>query len=123
MFGPVASDPTVSRLIDTLATNADTALAALDSARARVRAKTWELTGEHDPDHGIDTDHPLIVDLDATLLDAHSEKQHAAPTFKRGYGFQCAMSLGSAANRLSGPHSGLKAQVRCIGDAQNHGNA
>ncbi len=30
---------------------------------------------------------PLIVDLDATLVGAHSEKEAAAPTFKRGYGF------------------------------------
>jgi hypothetical protein len=27
------------------------------------------------------------VDLDATLVTAHSEKEHAAPTFKRGFGF------------------------------------
>jgi hypothetical protein len=87
VFGLVASDPTVSRLIDTLAKNADTALAALDSARAHVRAKTWELAGAHAPDHGIDADHPLIVDLDATLITAHSDKQNAAPTFKRGFGF------------------------------------
>jgi hypothetical protein len=38
-------------------------------------------------DHGINTQHPLIIDLDATLLDAHSDKEHAAPTFKKGYGF------------------------------------
>jgi hypothetical protein len=87
LFGPVASDPTVSRLIDTLAKNADKALAALDRARAHVRARTWTLAGEHAPDHGIDADHPLIVDLDATLVTAHSDKEHAAPTFKRGYGF------------------------------------
>jgi hypothetical protein len=30
---------------------------------------------------------PLIIDLDATLVTAHSEKEHAAPTFKRGFGF------------------------------------
>ena len=29
----------------------------------------------------------MIIDLDATLVTAHSEKEHAAPTFKRGYGF------------------------------------
>ncbi|MCR3748807.1 hypothetical protein LX88_002777 [Lentzea californiensis] len=34
LVGPVASDPTVSRLIDSLATNEDTALAALGSAGA-----------------------------------------------------------------------------------------
>jgi hypothetical protein len=28
-----------------------------------------------------------VVDADATLVTAHSEKEHAAPTFKRGFGF------------------------------------
>jgi hypothetical protein len=87
LFGLVASDPTVSRLIDTLATDADKVLAALNSARAQVRARAWELAGEHAPDHGISPDHPVIVDLDATLITAHSDKENAAPTFKRGFGF------------------------------------
>lgn len=87
VFGLVASDPTVSRLINTLATDAPAALSAIDTARARVRASAWSLAGHHAPDHAADTDHPVIVDLDATLLDAHSDKQNAAPTFKRGYGF------------------------------------
>ncbi len=30
---------------------------------------------------------PLIIDLDATLVTAHSDKENAAPTFKRGFGF------------------------------------
>ena len=30
---------------------------------------------------------PLVIDIDATLVTAHSEKEHAAPTFKRGFGF------------------------------------
>ena len=29
---------------------------------------------------------PLIIDVDATLVTAHSEKQGAAPTFKKGFG-------------------------------------
>jgi hypothetical protein len=29
----------------------------------------------------------LVIDLDATLVTSHSEKEHAAPTFKRGFGF------------------------------------
>jgi hypothetical protein len=87
LFGLVASDPTVSRLIDTLARDADTALAAVNTTRAQVRATAWALAGEHAPDHDTTTDHPLIIDLDATLLDAHSDKENAAPTFKRGYGF------------------------------------
>jgi hypothetical protein len=48
----------------------------------------WGLAAEHAPDHGIDTTTPLVIDLDATLVSAHSEKEQAAATFKRGYGFQ-----------------------------------
>jgi hypothetical protein len=29
----------------------------------------------------------LVIDLDATLVTAHSDKEGAAPTFKKGYGF------------------------------------
>ena len=41
----------------------------------------------HGDRDGIDADRPLTVDLDATLVTAHSEKEQAAPTFKRGFGF------------------------------------
>jgi hypothetical protein len=87
VFGFLASDPTVSRLIDTLAQDVDPVLAAVNTARAHVRARTGELAGDHAPDHDINPDNPVTVDLDATLLDAHSDKENAAPTFKRGYGF------------------------------------
>ena len=87
VFGVVASDPTVSRLITTLAIDAPKALSAIAAARAQARRQAWALAGEHGPDHDIDAQHPLVIDLDATLLDAHSDKQHAAPTWKRGYGF------------------------------------
>jgi hypothetical protein len=87
VYGLVASDPTVSRTIDTLAGDTDRVLAAIDTARAAARAAAWRLAGEHAPDHRADAENPLIVDLDATLVTAHSDKQGAAPTFKRGYGF------------------------------------
>jgi hypothetical protein len=87
VFGPVASDPTVSRLIDTLAADAPVALAAIAAARADARATAWSLAGEHAPDHHTDASRPLVIDIDATLVTAHSEKESAAPTFKRGFGF------------------------------------
>jgi hypothetical protein len=87
VYGKVASDPTVSRTIDALAQDAPRALAAINAARAHARARVWGLAGEHAPDRAGDGEHPLIIDVDATLVTAHSEKQHAAPTFKRGYGF------------------------------------
>ena len=87
VFGRVASDPTVSRLVDQLAENAEAALAAIDKARATVRARVWRLAGNNAPDHQVSAEHPLVIDLDATLITAHSEKEQAAPTFKRGFGF------------------------------------
>jgi hypothetical protein len=86
VFGQVASDPTVSRLIDTLAADAPAALAAINTARAAVRARVWELAGTDAPDDGASAKDPLIIDLDATLITAHSEKELAAATFKRGFG-------------------------------------
>ena len=87
VFGPVASDPTVSRLIDRLAADAPKALAAIASARATARARVWELAGDRAPDHAADADSPIVIDLDATLVTAHSEKELAAPNYKRGFGF------------------------------------
>jgi hypothetical protein len=87
IYGLVASDPTVSRTIDALAADAPAALAAIDAARAAVRQRAWVAAGEHAPDRGIDARRPLVIDVDATLVTAHSEKEQAAPTFKRGFGF------------------------------------
>lgn len=87
VYGRVASDPTVSRTIDVLAADVDAALTAIDRARAAARTVVWGLAGENAPDHGTDADRPLIIDVDATLVGSHSEKEQARPTFKRGFGF------------------------------------
>jgi hypothetical protein len=87
VFGLVASDPTVSRLVDTLAADPERALSAIGTARAAARRTAWTAAGKHAPDHQTSTARPLIVDVDATLVTAHSEKEQAAPTFKKGYGF------------------------------------
>ncbi len=86
VFGSVASDPTVSRAVTALAADGPRALAAINTARAAARARAWALAGGSAPDHGVDADRPLVIDLDATLVTAHSDKEGAAPTFKRGYG-------------------------------------
>lgn len=48
---------------------------------------TCATAGDQASDHGMDAEHPLIIDLDATLVTAHSVKESAAPTYKRGFGF------------------------------------
>ena len=82
VYGPVASDPTISRTIAALAADAPAALKAIDTARAAARARAWELAGEHAPDHHADAKSPLVVDLDATLVTSHSDKENAAPTYQ-----------------------------------------
>jgi hypothetical protein len=86
VFGAVASDPTVSRAVATLAADAPQVLAAINTARAVARSRAWALAGADAPNHGTNAAHPLVVDLDATLVTAHSDKEGAAPTFKRGFG-------------------------------------
>jgi hypothetical protein len=84
LFGPVASDPVISRLVSRLAGDVPAALKAIGNARAAARERAWQLAGQSAPGAG---DGPLIVDIDATLVTAHSEKERAAPTWKKGFGF------------------------------------
>lgn len=82
VFGQVASDPTVSRLIDTLSAAGPKALTAIRAARGEVRQQVWRLAGREAPDAGG----TVTVDLDGVLVIAHSDKEDAAPTWKRTYG-------------------------------------
>jgi hypothetical protein len=82
VFGPVASDPTVSRLIDTLAAGGKRALAAIRTARAAVREHVWQVAGDAAPDAAGQ----VVVDLDGVLVIAHSDKQDAKPTWKKTFG-------------------------------------
>jgi hypothetical protein len=77
----VASDPTVPRLVDTLAAAGPTALAALRQARAGVRERVWNLAGQAAPD----ADGHVVVDIDGVLVLAHSEKEDAA-SWKKTFG-------------------------------------
>lgn len=79
LFGPVASDPTISRLIDTLAGDPG-GLEALRGARAHARAVVAGLRTGCDGQDPDAAEPEVLVDIDATLITAHSEKQDAAPT-------------------------------------------
>ncbi len=87
VYGRVASDPTISRTIDALAAGAPKVLAAIDRARASARSRAWALAGPDAPDHGADAKNPVVIDIDATLVTAHSDKEQASRTWKKGYGF------------------------------------
>jgi hypothetical protein len=84
LFGPVASDPVVSRLIARLAADGPRALKAIRAARAAARDRAWALAGDSAPggDGGL-----VTVDIDATIVTSCTEKDQAAPTWKKTFGF------------------------------------
>jgi hypothetical protein len=69
--------------VKTLAADGPAALAAIRAARAAARERAWALAGDAAPggDGG-----PVIIDLDATIVIAHSEKEQACPTWKKTFG-------------------------------------
>jgi Transposase DDE domain group 1 len=84
LFGPVASDPVVSRLVGRLASDAPRVLTAIRAARATARERAWALAGGNAPGAG---DGLVPLDVDATIVTACSEKEQAAPTWKKTFGF------------------------------------
>jgi hypothetical protein len=84
LFGPVASDPVVSRLISGLADGLPAALKAIRAARASARERAWSLAGPAAPGAGGGL---VPLDVDATIVTACSEKEQAAPTWKKTFGF------------------------------------
>jgi hypothetical protein len=75
LFGQVGSDPTVWRVLDSVHSEG---LRRIAAARAAARARVWA---------GGAAPAEIVIDIDGTLIDAHSEKQDATPTYKRGFGF------------------------------------
>ena len=87
LLGSVASAPTVWRTLAGLST---ARLGRIDAARARVRRRVWSLLPDGLPASRVaDTDlgDVVVLDVDATIVVAHSEKESAAPTFKGSFGF------------------------------------
>ena len=83
LAGPVASDPVISRLVTRLAADAPRALKAIRTARAGARQRAWDLAGDAAPGAAGGL---VTVDIDATIVTSCSEKEQAAPTWKKTYG-------------------------------------
>ncbi|WUY04945.1 IS1380 family transposase [Streptomyces anulatus] len=89
VFGPIASTPTAWRL---LAAVDERVLGRLRSARAQAREVAWPQASETRCGIPAATaggrEMPgLVLDIDATPITCHSEKDQAAPTCKGGFGF------------------------------------
>ena len=88
LFGPVASDATAWRLLAALD---DAALARVRAARAHAREVAWAQaaeTGRLPRSTVAGHDVPgLVLDVDATIVICHSDKEQASKTWKKTYGF------------------------------------
>jgi hypothetical protein len=75
LFGQVASQTTAHRVIRSID---EPLLDAIRAARAKARECAWEAGARPEE---------IVLDIDATLIIAHSEKQEAAGNYKGGFGF------------------------------------
>ena len=87
VLGPVASPPTVWRALNEVTPGR---LKKIQTARARARRHVWSQFPDGVPASrvaGTEIDDLIVLDTDATIVISHSEKENAAPTFKRTFGF------------------------------------
>jgi hypothetical protein len=114
LFGAVPSDSTTRRMLAGLD---EAMLARIAKARAKARRRVWQLL------HLRPGGFPwltvagkrlrgwIVIDIDATIITSASDKSGAAVTFKKTYGFQCAMrrsgvspaELGGTRKEVPGP--------------------
>jgi DDE family transposase len=131
LFGPVASQPTAWRLLDKID---DDLRARVNTARAKARKRVWAA--------GLAPE-SYTLDFDATLIDVHTDKQNATPTYKKGYGFHPLLSFldetnealagmlrpGRAGSNTAADHVALldealaQLPVKCKADDAEHGVA
>lgn len=91
LFGTVASDPTIWRTFDAIDTGV---LDALRTARAEARTTVWARRRRRGP---------VVLDVDASLVEIHSEhKQGAASHYKGGFGFQPMFCFSDDGEALAG---------------------
>jgi Transposase DDE domain group 1 len=85
LYGNVASDSTAFRVIDSID---EQGLVRLRAAVAGARSRAWRLGArpEREAAHKDERRERTVLDIDATLTTAHSEKEQAAGNFKGGYG-------------------------------------
>lgn len=87
LFGAVPSNATVSRFVERTAGNPEAFSYGFGTLMRELRSKVWEAAGERNPAANATALDPLILDLDATLVTSHSDKEQAVGTYKGGYGF------------------------------------
>ncbi len=87
LFGNVASNATISRFFERTVTNPELFSYGIETLTRELRSRAWNAAGSRNPALSATAADPLIIDLDATLVTSHSDKENVAGTYKGGYGF------------------------------------
>ena len=87
VFGQLPSNATVSRFFERTVTNPELFSYGFETLTQELRTRAWDAAGNRNPAASATAADPLIIDLDATLVTSHSDKENVAGTYKGGYGF------------------------------------
>ena len=86
-FGQLPSNATVSRFFERTITNPELFSYGIETLTRELRTRAWHAAGNRNPTLTATAANPLIIDIDATLVTSHSDKENVAGTYKGGYGF------------------------------------
>jgi hypothetical protein len=87
VFGQLPSNATVFRFFERTVANPELFGYGIETLTRELRSRAWEAAGNRNPALSATAAHPLILDLDATLVSSRSGKENVAGTYKGGYGF------------------------------------
>lgn len=87
LFGNVASEATISRFMARIKEEPEAFAYGFATMQRSLRSKVWAAAGKRNPALRATAADPLVIDIDASLVNVHSDKEFSAGTYKGGYGF------------------------------------
>ncbi|MDE8670703.1 IS1380 family transposase [Pseudarthrobacter sp. H3Y2-7] len=87
VFGQLPSNAIVSRFFERTVTNLELFSYGFETLTRELRTRAWDAAGNRNPALTATAADLLIIDIDATLVTSHSDKENVAGIYKGGYGF------------------------------------
>ncbi len=106
LFGQVAWQPTAWRTIEAIAAD-ELAITRIGEALVNVRRWVWDLPGGAPAVFDPASEEPMCLDLDSSLVTAHSEKDRAAGNYKGGFGYAPNMAFLDRGDGTGEPLAGI----------------
>src|SRR5699024_12552937 len=87
VFGTIPSNATISRFFDHVAGNREVFAHGLATMASQMRRRVWDTLGGLGPGRAYTPRGPLIIDMDHTLVTAHSQKAQSMGNYTGGHGY------------------------------------